>query len=224
MTEEKNTLIHALVRFQAGMRDIEKSASGYGYKYAPLHEVWAAIRAPLADNGLAIIQHVVSNEAGCVGVKTILAHTSGGREESTVYADHRQSQGKMSQIQAAGSVVTYLRRYALSAMLGLTSDEDVDGHAEQTKPAGKPPKPASKKPKPPAPDPDLEAAGLGGDGIGEPPKASPKAIKQWYGQAVAKYGSHEEAMRWMIEITGKEKSCDLDCEDIINLNEALKEE
>ena len=38
---------------------------------------------------------------------------------------------KMSEIQAAGSIITYLRRYSLSSILGIVTDEDVDGHVQK---------------------------------------------------------------------------------------------
>ena len=110
-------------------------------------------------------------------------------------------------------------------MLGLTSDEDTDGHKPEDDKKGKKPapKPKATKPTPPAPDPDLQAAGLDGD-MPPPQKASAKDIRHWYNKAVEKYGSHDEAMKWMQELTGKDKSTDLDIGDIINLNQALKED
>ena len=40
----------------------------------------------------------------------------------------------MNDFQVLGSQITYLRRYALSSILGLVTDEDNDAHGEQVKP------------------------------------------------------------------------------------------
>ena len=39
----------------------------------------------------------------------------------------------MNEFQVLGSAITYLRRYALSSMLGLVTDKDTDASGEQVK-------------------------------------------------------------------------------------------
>jgi hypothetical protein len=53
-----------------------------------------------------------------------------------------------SAAQVAGSIITYLRRYALAAALGIYADEDTDGHLAQPRPQAQP------EPQPPTPTPD----------------------------------------------------------------------
>ena len=63
---------------------------------------------------------------------------SGESFETTISADVASNKGSMSMIQAVGSVITYLRRYSLSAILGIVTDEDIDGHVTPTKKPAKP--------------------------------------------------------------------------------------
>ena len=94
-------------------------------KYADLGAVIETARPVLAKNGLAFTQ-MVNSEAEYIGVTTVLMHASGEFISSNVLLPLSEERGK-SQAQVAGSVVTYLRRYALASMLGLYADEDSDG-------------------------------------------------------------------------------------------------
>jgi hypothetical protein len=94
-----------------------KSGGSYSFTYAPLDSILAAVRAPLAANGLAVVQ-VLDGGA----LVTFLIHESGasitGRVDLPPTAD----------IQGLGSAITYLRRYALQAVLGIAAEEDDDGN------------------------------------------------------------------------------------------------
>ena len=103
-----------------------KSGGSYGYTYASLTSVWNAIRKPLSDNGLAVIQRI-DDENGVMFLYTILSHESGE------YITSRLAVGSVGRpAQETGSALTYARRYALSALVGVVTDEDDDG-AEATK-------------------------------------------------------------------------------------------
>jgi hypothetical protein len=71
-------------------------------------------------------------------VTTTLLHTSG---ESVA---HRCAHKSSDNIQQVGSAISYLRRYAIMAMLGVVGEVDDDGEAAESKPA-KQPKPVVKK-------------------------------------------------------------------------------
>jgi hypothetical protein len=117
----------ALSALQSKVRTIPHDSKGHGYTYASLDRVWDAIRAPLAEAGLAVAQIVESVE-GRTAVRTILAHCeSGERIEGLAVAPPADGKARMSAVQAMGADVTYLRRYGLSSILGLTTDADVDG-------------------------------------------------------------------------------------------------
>ena len=104
-------------------------------KYADLESVWDACRDLLATNGLSVIQlpgetivnTVVANEKEIViaemALTTVLAHSSGEWIS-------QQMSLPMSKIdaQGAGSALTYMRRYALAAVVGVVQADD-DGNA-----------------------------------------------------------------------------------------------
>lgn len=109
-------------------------------RYANLGDVIQAARKPLSDNGLSFSQHPVVLE-GYVKVTTILMHSSGQWIESEITLPVDNSKG-LSLAQSMGAIITYLRRYSISAILGIYADEDTDGN--DAKPASKPaPKPAA---------------------------------------------------------------------------------
>ena len=81
-------------------------------------------RGPMTKNGIALIQGAFTNDAR-VTVRTRLIHTSGQWIESATSAT-----AKDVDPQAVGSVITYLRRYSLSSMLAIATEDD-DGEAAQ---------------------------------------------------------------------------------------------
>jgi hypothetical protein len=105
-------------------------------RYADLGSVIEASRPILAKHGLAICQMPTRGES-LVGVSTRLIHTSGEWLEDMILLPLVEEKGlKLGQV--AGSIITYLRRYAWSAVLGLYADEDTDGNQPIGKPAEKP--------------------------------------------------------------------------------------
>lgn len=110
-----------------------KTGGEYTFAYAPLDVILDAVRKPLAENGLAVVQ-LLDREA----LVTLLIHDSGALLEA------RTPIPATADVQAFGSAITYLRRYAIQALLGIAAEEDDDGNsaagnrAEPTKPARKP--------------------------------------------------------------------------------------
>jgi hypothetical protein len=62
----------------------------------------------------------------CIGVESILTHESGEFVSERILIALAEEKGK-SRVQAAGSTLTYLRRYSWASILGMYSDEDSDG-------------------------------------------------------------------------------------------------
>ena len=99
----------------------------YKSKYASLSSVWSAISDALAINGLSITHHTEPSEKG-VMINTVLRHKSGQYIESGFMffpAAKLDPQG-------FGSALTYARRYQLSALVGVCTDDD-DGNAASHK-------------------------------------------------------------------------------------------
>lgn len=88
-------------------------------KYADLQSVLEAVREGLTANGLAVVQAPMPEEKG-IKLRTTLAHKSGQWIASELYLP----QDKMGGVQGMGSALTYARRYALAAMVGIAQDDD----------------------------------------------------------------------------------------------------
>jgi hypothetical protein len=100
-------------------------------KYADLESVWDACRDLLVANGLSVMQFPGEYIDGTMSMTTILAHSSGewiGQEMSLPVGKPDRDGVVKVDAQAAGSAITYMRRYALAAVLGIVQADD-DGNA-----------------------------------------------------------------------------------------------
>lgn len=121
-------LAKALSAAQADLEPAAKNAKNpmLKNKYADLASCYEACRKVLPRNGLAVSQICLPCEKGMVRVKTVLMHTSGQWIASECTLEAVGNKG-VNAAQAAGSAITYARRYGLSAIVGLVADEDDDG-------------------------------------------------------------------------------------------------
>jgi hypothetical protein len=122
-------LFKALANFQQECPTIHKGTKGYGYSYSDLPTIFNVINPLLKNNGLGFTQLVNDNT-----IKTILFHCETGEtlESETVIPNEVKLKG-MNDFQVLGSAISYLRRYAISSMLGLVTDKDIDAGGEQVK-------------------------------------------------------------------------------------------
>jgi hypothetical protein len=127
-------LFKALAAFQQEVPVIHKGTSGYGYTYADLPAIFEVINPLLKKHGLGFTQLICGQS-----VKTIVFHAESGEqlECSTEIPQGVQLKG-MNDFQVLGSAITYIRRYALSAALGLVTDKDTDAAGEQAPKEDKP--------------------------------------------------------------------------------------
>lgn len=94
------------------------------YNYADLADVIECTKGPLAENGLAIV-HTIGYMHGMFGLATRLIHKSGQFVDSWYpLPDPNKNQIRAQEF---GSALTYGRRYSMSALLGVASEEDDDG-------------------------------------------------------------------------------------------------
>lgn len=144
MNEERAELAKALAEAQAEFPAIPKgrtanlqlkSGGSYSYNYADLADIFTAIRKPLQKHGLSVSQ-TFDNGDGCTYLVTTLLHAEGGSLGGKMPVPW---DGNPQQI---GSAITYMRRYALCAILGIVAEEDDDGAgakaAHESRPAPKP--------------------------------------------------------------------------------------
>jgi len=125
-SENINELALALSKAQSHMTGALKDSANpfFKSKYADLNSVWDACRNQLSGNGLCVIQ-TTDLADGLVVVRTTLAHSS-GQWISGVLPVKAKDDGP----QAQGSGITYARRYALAAIVGLAQIDD-DAEAAQ---------------------------------------------------------------------------------------------
>jgi len=121
---EKTGLFKAFILFQGQITAVEKNKTAgmgkFSFKYADLATIWEMIRQPLASNGLFLSQLII-NKDGKNYLKTVLGHESGEVLESEVLIE-----AQVTDVKLFGALITYYRRYSLSSMLGIVSDDDMD--------------------------------------------------------------------------------------------------
>jgi len=128
-SESTKEIATALSNFQGKMTAVKKDSTNpfYKSKYASLDTIWETIRKPLSENGLSVAQTMNLIESNSV-LETTLYHTSGEWISGTQLVNPVKNDP-----QGLGSAITYARRYSLSAILGLVSDDDDDANTA-TKP------------------------------------------------------------------------------------------
>jgi len=145
-SENIELLADALCKVQANelFALTDKENPFFKSKYADLSSVWGVARKPLVDNGLSVVQTFDADEGDAPIIVTTLLHNSGqwirGRLKVPITKVDPQ---------AVGSSITYGRRYALSAILGICPEDDDAEKAMKTSRGGaKPEQPPYKPDKP----------------------------------------------------------------------------
>ena len=126
-SEHINELAAALSELQGEITDAYKGREGYGYRYADLNAVLEVARPLLNKYKLAICQ-MPCNSDDKIALESVIMHASGQWMSSTLAFKLPEpvagGKKKNSDAQDAGSLVTYMRRYSLTAMLGITQTDD----------------------------------------------------------------------------------------------------
>ena len=128
----------ALAKVQAEIKNPIKDQVNKGVqgtpKYANLEDTLQDyVRPVLAKFGMSVYQSIKTDDGGRVGVCTVLLHESGEYIESdyvfcnVVIPTNRDGNKILTEGQATGVCITYLRRYSLNAALGINGDKDTDG-------------------------------------------------------------------------------------------------
>ena len=123
-------LLESLVKAQSEFTTLPKDKDGYGYKYTDLDTVISAIRPVLFNNNLGFTQSLTTTENGERGITTRVFNTAGEWLEDTI-ALPEISMAKTNAAQNLGAAITYMKRYALCAVLGISSDEDTDAATKE---------------------------------------------------------------------------------------------
>lgn len=146
-SEQINEIAFALAQFQGEIEDAPRDAQGFGYKYATLGAVLSLVRPLLSKYEMAIVQSP-KRDGNRIAVETTILHKSGQWISETLSFDmpepilNSQGKKKNTDAQDCGSIISYIRRYSITAMLGITQIDDDAAAPEQ--PEYKPKKQASK--------------------------------------------------------------------------------
>lgn len=131
-SEQLDKLAPAMAKAQSEMGGAAKDTTNpfFGKKYADLTSVWEACKYALHSNGFSVIQSPIDRE-GRIGVSTLLLHSSG----QYVMDEYTLAVKKENDPQADGSALTYSRRYALAAFVGVcpVDDDGEDAMARKKK-------------------------------------------------------------------------------------------
>ena len=126
-SENITDLAKSLLNVQRTVQPVTKDAENPFTKswYASLNSVMAACRDALIENGIWLCQYPVPVEqSNSLGLVTKLTHAESGQWQSSLAVVPLPK----ADPQGMGSAITYARRYALTAMLGMvTEDDDGEG-------------------------------------------------------------------------------------------------
>jgi hypothetical protein len=133
-SESIANLAKALSIVQGKLTHAKKDSANpfFKSKYADLESVWDACRGLLAENGLAVMQFPGEFVDGTMSLNTILTHSSGEFMSYLMSVPVTKPDA-----QGAGSCLTYMRRYALAAVVGVVQADDDGNAASSPKPVVK---------------------------------------------------------------------------------------
>lgn len=177
-SEQINEIATALAKAQGAMKAPEKNRTvkvrsqrtntEYEFSYSTFDALIEAARKPLTDNGIAFMQFP-DVRGSIVTIDTMLVHASGQFFRNTLVLSAADSFP-----QSLGSAISYGKRYAFAAMLGLAGEEDDDANAAEGNDAEK-----KAKPRGAARGRDMEAQGSA------PARTTPAAASPTESKAVA---------------------------------------
>lgn len=149
-SENIQDIAKALVLAQKEIEPARKNAQNpfYKSKYADLGEVIDAVKSPLNNHGIAFLQMCGVGADGGDVVTTMLLHETGQfiATETKIHAIKQDPQ-------EYGKAISYAKRYALQAALGLATEDDdgnsASGKSDQHKAQQKAPAKQTANPEPP---------------------------------------------------------------------------
>ncbi len=125
---ECTNLFKSMISASSELGNVAKTKQAYSYKYAPFDSIIDMLRLVLPKHKLWFTQDV-STDGDKYLLETLVIHESGEWMKSEmVMTDTEMS--KCNATQQLGASITYFKRYILSAIFGIATDEDVDGNVE----------------------------------------------------------------------------------------------
>lgn len=132
LSESTDKLFKAFAKFQGELDNATKNANNPGVRnrYADLAQCINTAKPVLASNGLGVTQMLGTSSDGKQTLITMLTHESGQymSSEFPLVDAMLQGQAGKNPAQVLGSAITYQRRYAFAAIIGMAQQDD-DGQA-----------------------------------------------------------------------------------------------
>ena len=124
MSNSVEHIAMALSKVQSELGSVGKDQKGYGYNYSSLASTIEVSKASLAKNNLAISQLVGNSSNGDPSVTTILLHGGSGQYFMSTASMPKVTMKGCNVAQESGATLSYLRRYALQALLNMASEDN----------------------------------------------------------------------------------------------------
>jgi hypothetical protein len=132
--QARKAYAQAMAAFRGLVQTVIRSGKGHTGTYAKLSDIEEQIRPALAQCQLTPSWRIVKDEKDWIAVECRITHGM-GHYESTSFGGPPDNSGAKNLLQQRASTVSYLERYTLKALLGLTDkDDDGSGGAPNTEP------------------------------------------------------------------------------------------
>ena len=128
--DQRAKMFEAMSKYYAEVQNPENTTVNtfFKAKYAPLNEVLNTIRPIMAKYGLSCTQNPGVDKGEC-SVATLLMHSAGGY----IYYPGIKGSPTKGDVQGIGATITYLRRFAINAVAGVSGEVDDDGNTSARK-------------------------------------------------------------------------------------------
>lgn len=127
------SIVKAMVQVQGELKTVKKDRKNPFAEnmYATLDAILEELLPNLNKHEIVLTQapvfEIAENGNMRIGVETYLMHSSGEWFRYPPFFMQLEKGAKMNMAQSAGSVITYAKRYAVSAIFGISTGDDVDG-------------------------------------------------------------------------------------------------
>lgn len=127
------SIVKAMVQVQSELKTVRKDRKNPFAEnmYATLDAILEELLPKLNKHEIVLTQspifEITENGNMRIGVETHLLHSSGEWFRYPPFFMQLEKGAKMNMAQSAGSVITYAKRYAVSAIFGISTGDDVDG-------------------------------------------------------------------------------------------------
>jgi len=128
-SEKLENITKSIIDFQKECPILIKDKQTKHYNYCSLDNLINTLKPILSKHGIIVVQSVGDN-GNRICITTRLQHVSGEYLEDWFTLDSTNMQN-VNNTQAMGASITYGKRYGISAMLNIATDDDTDATSHQ---------------------------------------------------------------------------------------------